>query len=321
MDELFGDVLGRTGLAPRRRGFSPSGRRLLLRATRRARWSRPSWRASTGDAGPGDRGRELVVSGQRHPAERARAASTSSSRSSTARSAARSTLGADVVPTRHARCTRTACCASSCRSRRARAPRPQRCRSTSPRRASSDRGRRGGAEPREIEVAAPAAAARGAAGAAAARDRRLPRDTLMPLAVGQERSVQLVNDALGGNRMLVMVATRDPEARDPRPGASSTTSASSASIARMLRAPDGSLRMLVQAAQRVKHRRVGARGALPVRPGLRAARRGGGDARADRADAQRADDVRGRSSSRSPTCPRSSSSRWPTSTTPAPSRT
>ena len=31
-------------------------------------------------------------------------------------------------------------------------------------------------------------------------------DTLTPLAIGQERSVQLVNDVLVGNRMLVMVA-------------------------------------------------------------------------------------------------------------------
>ena len=47
----------------------------------------------------------------------------------------------------------------------------------------------------------------------------------MPLAVGQERSVRLVNDVLGGNRMLVMVASRDPERRE-RPGpTSSTTSA------------------------------------------------------------------------------------------------
>ena len=32
-------------------------------------------------------------------------------------------------------------------------------------------------------------------------------DTLTPLAIGQERSVQLVNDVLTGNRMLVMVAS------------------------------------------------------------------------------------------------------------------
>jgi ATP-dependent Lon protease len=33
-------------------------------------------------------------------------------------------------------------------------------------------------------------------------------DTLIPLAVGQDRSVALVDDVLRGNRMLVMVAPR-----------------------------------------------------------------------------------------------------------------
>ena len=76
-------------------------------------------------------------------------------------------------------------------------------------------------------------------------------ETVMPLAVGQERSVELVNDALGADRMLVMVASRDPEDETPGPeqlydvGVAGT-------IARMLRAPDGSLRVLVQAAQRVR---------------------------------------------------------------------
>src|ERR1700751_1080798 len=42
-------------------------------------------------------------------------------------------------------------------------------------------------------------------------------DTLTPLAVGQERSIQLVNDALVGNRMLVMLASTDPEVEAPEP--------------------------------------------------------------------------------------------------------
>ena len=41
-------------------------------------------------------------------------------------------------------------------------------------------------------------------------------DTLTPLAVGQERSVQLVNDVLGGDRMLVMVASKNPELDTPQ---------------------------------------------------------------------------------------------------------
>src|SRR5918994_7148778 len=42
-------------------------------------------------------------------------------------------------------------------------------------------------------------------------------DTLTPLAVGQERSIRLVNDVLSGERMLVMVASRDPSLDEPGP--------------------------------------------------------------------------------------------------------
>jgi ATP-dependent Lon protease len=76
-------------------------------------------------------------------------------------------------------------------------------------------------------------------------------DTLTPLAVGQPRSVQLVNDALGGNRMVVMVASRDPELETPGPKDLYDVGVV-ATIARMMRAPDGTLRLLVQGAQRVR---------------------------------------------------------------------
>jgi ATP-dependent Lon protease len=75
-------------------------------------------------------------------------------------------------------------------------------------------------------------------------------DTLTPLAVGQERSVRLVNDVLAGDRMLVMVASRDPDDETPGPdklydiGVVGT-------VARMLKVPDGTLRILVQGGQRV----------------------------------------------------------------------
>jgi ATP-dependent Lon protease len=75
-------------------------------------------------------------------------------------------------------------------------------------------------------------------------------DTLTPLAVGQERSIRLVNDVLAGDRMLVMVGSREPEAESPTAeqlyeyGVVGT-------VARMLKVPDGSLRILVQGGQRV----------------------------------------------------------------------
>src|SRR5215470_16058223 len=42
-------------------------------------------------------------------------------------------------------------------------------------------------------------------------------ETLTPLAVGQERSIKLVDDVLGANRMLAMVAARDPDDEEPGP--------------------------------------------------------------------------------------------------------
>jgi ATP-dependent Lon protease len=76
-------------------------------------------------------------------------------------------------------------------------------------------------------------------------------DTLTPLAVGQERSVQLVNDVLGANRMLVMVASRDPELDEPGPDQLYEVGVVGI-VARMMQVPDGSLRILVQGTQRVR---------------------------------------------------------------------
>jgi ATP-dependent Lon protease len=76
-------------------------------------------------------------------------------------------------------------------------------------------------------------------------------DTLTPLAIGQERSVTLVNDVLAGNRMLVMLASRQPELDEPGPDELYEVGVVGV-IARMLRVPDGTLRLLVQSAQRVR---------------------------------------------------------------------
>jgi ATP-dependent Lon protease len=76
-------------------------------------------------------------------------------------------------------------------------------------------------------------------------------DTLTPLAVGQERSVQLVNDVLRGDRMLVMVASRDPEIETPTPTQLYDVGVVGA-IARMIKVPDGTIRILVQGGQRVR---------------------------------------------------------------------
>ncbi len=43
--------------------------------------------------------------------------------------------------------------------------------------------------------------------------------TLTPLAVGQERSIRLIDDVLSGDRMLALVASREPDIDEPMPRA------------------------------------------------------------------------------------------------------
>jgi ATP-dependent Lon protease len=76
-------------------------------------------------------------------------------------------------------------------------------------------------------------------------------ELVVPLNVGQERSVELVNDVLRGDRSIVLLAGRDPGIETPTPeqlyevGVLGT-------VARMVRLPDETLRVLIQGAQRVR---------------------------------------------------------------------
>jgi ATP-dependent Lon protease len=76
-------------------------------------------------------------------------------------------------------------------------------------------------------------------------------DTVTPLAVGQDRSIKLVNDVLTGERMLAMVASRDPEIEEPGPDDLYEVGVVGV-VARMLKVPDGTIRILVQGAQRIR---------------------------------------------------------------------
>jgi ATP-dependent Lon protease len=76
-------------------------------------------------------------------------------------------------------------------------------------------------------------------------------DTLTPLAVGQERSIRLINDVLGGDRMLALVASRNAEVDSPGPDQLYDVGVVG-TVARMLKVPDGTLRILVQAGPRVR---------------------------------------------------------------------
>ncbi|HSI81310.1 MAG TPA: endopeptidase La [Solirubrobacterales bacterium] len=76
-------------------------------------------------------------------------------------------------------------------------------------------------------------------------------DALTPLAVGQQRSIRLVNDVLSGERLLVMVASTDPELAEPGPDDIYRVGVAGA-VARMLKVPDGTVRILVQGTERVR---------------------------------------------------------------------
>ncbi len=76
-------------------------------------------------------------------------------------------------------------------------------------------------------------------------------DTLAPLGVGQERSIKLVDDVLAANRMLVMVASTEPEEDTPSPDQLYEVGVVGV-VTRMLKVPDGSIRILVQGTQRVR---------------------------------------------------------------------
>ena len=76
-------------------------------------------------------------------------------------------------------------------------------------------------------------------------------DSVLPLAIGQERSVRLVDAAVGGNRLVALVATRDSEIEQP--GWDDLHEVGTAAVVqKMIRVPDGSLRILVQGIRRIR---------------------------------------------------------------------
>jgi len=76
-------------------------------------------------------------------------------------------------------------------------------------------------------------------------------DMLIPLNVGQERSIELVNEVLRGDRTIAMVASRTPDVETPAPEDLYSVGVLGV-VARMVRVPDGTLRVLIQGGQRVR---------------------------------------------------------------------
>ena len=83
------------------------------------------------------------------------------------------------------------------------------------------------------------------------RDTVVFPDSLAPLAIGQPRSIKLVDDAVEGDQSIALVAGKVAEGE-------ATTAADVydvgvvASIQKLVRVPDGTMRVLVQASERIK---------------------------------------------------------------------
>ena len=75
--------------------------------------------------------------------------------------------------------------------------------------------------------------------------------SMSPLAIGQERSVQLIDDVVAGDRLLALITTRDGSVELPG-WADIYEVGTIALVHKMIKVPDGTLRILVQGIERVR---------------------------------------------------------------------
>ncbi len=78
-----------------------------------------------------------------------------------------------------------------------------------------------------------------------------PVPILLPLIVGQPRSIKLVDDVVLGNRIVGLVALKDPNVDEPGPDDIYPVG-TVATIARFAKAPDSTIRLFVQGMERIK---------------------------------------------------------------------
>lgn len=77
-------------------------------------------------------------------------------------------------------------------------------------------------------------------------------EAMAPLAIGEPRSVRLIDEVLNRSpRMLALVVSRDPQAEEPPPHLLHEMG-TAAVVERMVRVPDGTVRILVQGLRRVR---------------------------------------------------------------------
>jgi ATP-dependent Lon protease len=75
--------------------------------------------------------------------------------------------------------------------------------------------------------------------------------SMTPLAIGQERSIKLIDDVASGERLLALVTVRDEE--EESPGFDDLYEVGTAAIVhKLIRVPDGTLRILVQGLERIR---------------------------------------------------------------------
>src|SRR5438094_8523762 len=76
-------------------------------------------------------------------------------------------------------------------------------------------------------------------------------ESVTPLAIGQERSIKLIEDVVSGNRVLALLTVKNPEAEQP--GWDDLYEVGTAAVIhKMIKVPDGTLRILVQGMQRIR---------------------------------------------------------------------
>jgi ATP-dependent Lon protease len=73
----------------------------------------------------------------------------------------------------------------------------------------------------------------------------------LPLPIGQERSIRLVEKTLPSNRIIALVTSRDEELEEPSPDQIHRIG-TAAQVHRVLKTPDGTMRLLVQGLERIR---------------------------------------------------------------------
>ncbi len=75
--------------------------------------------------------------------------------------------------------------------------------------------------------------------------------TAVPLTVGQPRSVRLVDEVAAGERLIGLISAKDPDLETPGPNEIHQIG-TMAAVHRLFRAPDGTIRLLVQGVARIR---------------------------------------------------------------------